>query len=114
MLPYIQNQRAQRALVDAEEDERALTDLAARNQATALRQNTMARLPRQNPRAGGSRYTRRGLWTPGGSGLDRANAMALTEARKRTRYAQIDQGMMDNPNSRKRGGGPMQAITLYH
>lgn len=111
MLPYI---KTQRALVDAEEDERAMTELAARNQATAARQNAAALMPRQNPRAGGGRYTRRGMWTPGGSGLDRANAMALTEARKRTRYAQIDQGMMDNLTSRKRGGGPMQAITLYH
>ena len=53
-------------------------ELAARNEATAERQNAAARMPRQNPRAGGSRYTRRGLWTPGGSGLNQANAAART------------------------------------
>lgn len=65
-------------------------ELAARNEATAERQNAAARMPRQNPRAGGSRYTRRGLWTPGGSGLNQANAAARTEARRKASYAQID------------------------
>lgn len=77
--------------IDAEEQ----SNLADRNEATAARQNQNALMPRQNARAGGSRYTRRGMWTPGGSGLTAANAAAKTAARKKAAYAQIEQKYED-------------------
>lgn len=88
-----------RRTVDAEEEASALSDLAARNEATAARQNSAALSLRPATRAGGGRYTRRGLWTPGGSGLSTANANALKEARKKARYAGIDQQYHNDLNA---------------
>lgn len=82
---------AEKRTADAEIDLGSTEDLARRNEATAARQNQSALLNRQGTRAGGGRYRRRGLFMTGGSGLNAANANALTAARKNARYAQIDQ-----------------------
>ena len=92
MAEYEKARRA-KATIDAEEDATAQNELAGRNEATAARQNAAAFRPRQNPRAGGSRYTRRGMWTPGGSGLDRANAQSRVDARKKARYARLNESL---------------------
>lgn len=80
------DQKAADAQIELDE----ASEIAARNQATAERQNAAARMPRQNARAGGTRYTRRGMWKPGGSGLTQANAAARTAARKKAAYAGIE------------------------
>lgn len=77
-----------KAEIDANLNLQEVDETAARNEATAARQNQQAFQQRQNPRAGGSRYTRRGLWKAGGSGLNLANAKAKTEARRQLAYAQ--------------------------
>jgi len=111
--PYVQQIAADRRSADAQlaADEQA--SLANRNEATAARQNQAAMMPRQNPRAGGTRYTRRGMWTPGGSGLDAANAKALTEARRQANYAAIDKDYAARPKGGFRVGNG-QAFTIYH
>ncbi len=87
-----------RATIDAEEDANAMENLAARNEATAARQNQSALMNREGTRAGGGRYRRRGMFMAGGSGLNAANANALTAARKRARYAQLDQQQAQQPS----------------
>ena len=82
--------QAQRAAIDAGIDASAQDELALRNEATAMRQNQNAMLNREGTRAGGGRYRRRGLFTPGGSGLDQANVAARTAARKKAAYAAFD------------------------
>lgn len=79
---------ADKAEIDANLNLQEVDETAARNEATAARQNQQAFQQRQSPRAGGSRYTRRGLWKAGGSGLNAANAKARTEARRQAAYAQ--------------------------
>jgi hypothetical protein len=82
--------QAQLAAIDAGIDASAQDELARRNEATAMRQNQNAMLNREGTRAGGGRYRRRGLFTPGGSGLDQANVAARTAARKKAAYTAFD------------------------
>lgn len=79
---------ADKGAIDADLNLQESDETAARNEATAARQNQQAYQQRQSPRAGGSRYTRRGFWKAGGSGLNTANAKARTEARRQAAYAQ--------------------------
>lgn len=104
---------AKKRTIDAEEDLAATSDLTARNEASAMRQNAAARLPRQNPRAGGGRYTRRGMWTPNaGSGLlNQANAQAMSAARRKARYAQLDEEAATTPVTTTLG--PVVAQRFY-
>jgi hypothetical protein len=78
------------AAIDAGIDASAQDELARRNEATAMRQNQNAMLNREGTRAGGGRYRRRGLFSPGGSGLDQANATARVAARKKAAYTAFD------------------------
>lgn len=78
------------AAIDAGIDASAQDELARRNEATAMRQNQSAMLNREGTRAGGGRYRRRGLFSPGGSGLDQANATARVAARKKAAYTAFD------------------------
>jgi hypothetical protein len=82
--------QTQLAAIDAGIDASAQDELARRNEATAMRQNQNAMLNREGTRAGGGRYRRRGLFTPGGSGLDQANATARVAARKKAAYTAFD------------------------
>lgn len=79
-----------REAIGSQIDAEATTDLSRRNEATAARQNQNAMLNREGTRAGGGRYRRRGLFSPGGSGLDKANASAMIEGRKKAAYANLD------------------------
>jgi len=81
-----------REAIGAQIDTGAAEELAKRNEATAMRQNQNAMFNREGTRAGGGRYRRRGLFSPGGSGLDKANSAALVEARKKAAYANFDAG----------------------
>jgi hypothetical protein len=81
-----------REAIGAQIDTGAAEELSRRNETTAMRQNQNAMLNREGTRAGGGRYRRRGLFTPGGSGLDKANSAALVEARKKAAYANFDAG----------------------
>ena len=87
---YQTTQAKKREAIGAQIDTGAVEDLAARNEATAARQNRSATLNREGTRAGGGRYRRRGLFSPGGSGLDKANSSALVAARKKAAYATFD------------------------
>ena len=87
---YQQTQAKQREAIGAQIDTGAAEELAKRNEATAMRQNQNAMLNREGTRAGGGRYRRRGLFSPGGSGLDKANSTALVAARKKAAYAAYD------------------------
>ena len=82
--------QAKFASIDAGIDASAQDELARRNEATAARQNQNAMLNREGTRAGGGRYRRRGLFSPGGSGLDVANSKARVEARKKAAYTAFD------------------------
>lgn len=82
--------QAQFASIDAGIEASAQDELARRNEATAARQNQNAMLNREGTRAGGGRYRRRGLFSPGGSGLDLANSKARVEARKKAAYTAFD------------------------
>jgi hypothetical protein len=79
-----------REAIGAQIDTGAAEELARRNESTAMRQNQNATLNREGTRAGGGRYRRRGLFSPGGSGLDKANSTAMVEARKKAAYANFD------------------------
>jgi hypothetical protein len=81
-----------REAIGTQIDTGAAEELAKRNEATSMRQNQNAMLNREGTRAGGGRYRRRGLFSPGGSGLDKANSAALVEARKKAAYANFDAG----------------------
>jgi hypothetical protein len=85
-----QSRATQLASIEAGIDASAQDELARRNEATAMRQNQSAMLNRGGTRAGGGRYRRLGLFTPGGSGLDQANATARTAARKKAAYATFE------------------------
>ena len=87
---YQTTQAKKREAIGANIDASAQDELAARNEATAARQNRNATLNREGTRAGGGRYRRRGLFSPGGSGLDKANSSALVAARKKAAYATFD------------------------
>lgn len=87
---YQTTQAKKREAIGANIDASAQDELAARNEATAARQNRNATLNREGTRAGGGRYRRRGLFSPGGSGLDAANSKARVEARKKAAYASAD------------------------
>lgn len=87
---YRATQAKQRDAIGAQIDTGAAEELAKRNEATAMRQNQNAMLNREGTRAGGGRYRRRGLFSPGGSGLDKANSAALVEARKKAAYTAYD------------------------
>lgn len=87
---------AERKVIDTEEDASALADTARRNEATAMRQNQSATLNREGTRAGGGCYRRRWLFVSSGSGLNTANAAAISEARKKARYAALDRNQANN------------------
>jgi hypothetical protein len=70
--------------IDTRIEAESAAELAQRNEATAMRQNQNAMLNREG------RYRRRGLFTPGGSGLDKANSQALVSARKNAAYANLE------------------------
>jgi hypothetical protein len=76
--------------IDTRIEAESAAELAQRNEATAMRQNQNAMLNREGTRIGGGRYRRRGLFTPGGSGLDKANSQALVSARKNAAYANLE------------------------
>lgn len=76
----------------AEVDLQSAEDMAARNEARAMRQNQSAMGQRGSGRLGGQRYSRRQTWRPGGTGgLAAANAGALKTARLNAANARIDQ-----------------------
>ncbi len=81
---------ADMAAIDADIEAGAEEEKAARNEATAMRQNQAATMGRMGTRAGGGRYRRRGLFNVPTGGLAAANSQALVGARKKRAYTAYD------------------------
>ncbi len=80
------NKEAERKQIDADLELQQTQELAAAN----MGRSRMA--PRQSI-AGGGRYQRRQVWTPGGgvSGLAKANSDAMAAARRKKAYADLEE-----------------------